>query len=64
MQTNKTVITVEATVNAPIEKTWKCWTSPEHIMQWNHASDDWHCPNAENDLCKGGKFSSVSKRTH
>ena len=57
MQTNKTVITVEASVNAPIEKVWKCWTSPEHIMQWNHASDDWHCPNAENDLRKGGKFS-------
>lgn len=57
MQTKKTAITVEASVNAPIEKVWKYWTSPEHIMQWNHASDDWHCPNAENDLYKGGKFS-------
>lgn len=26
-------------------------------MQWNHASDDWHCPAAVNDLRPGGRFS-------
>jgi uncharacterized protein YndB with AHSA1/START domain len=57
MQANKTVITVEAAVNAPIQKVWQCWTVPGHITQWNHAADDWHCPHAENDLRKGGKFS-------
>jgi uncharacterized protein YndB with AHSA1/START domain len=53
---NKTTITVEATVNAPVEKVWQSWTRPEHIMQWNNASDDWHTPRAENDLRVGGTF--------
>lgn len=51
-------ITVETTVNAPVEKVWKVWTLPEHIKNWNNASDDWHTPSAENDLRPGGKFSS------
>jgi len=25
-------------------------------MLWNHASDDWHCPAASNDLRVGGRF--------
>ena len=54
----KTLLTVQATVNAPIEKAWKYWTSPEHITKWNNASDDWHTPRAENDLRTGGKFLS------
>ena len=54
-----TVITVNAEINAPVEKVWNYWTSPEHIVHWNFASDDWHCPSAENDLCVGGKFTSV-----
>ena len=53
-----TTITVEATVNAPTEKVWKLYTEPQHITQWNNASDDWHTPHAENDLRVGGKFSS------
>lgn len=54
---NKT-ITIESTINAPIEKVWKCWTTPGDIMQWNNASPDWHTPSAENDLRPGGKFTS------
>jgi uncharacterized protein YndB with AHSA1/START domain len=54
----KTTITVENTVNAPVEKVWNYWTKPEHITKWNNASDDWHSPRAENDLRPGGKFSS------
>jgi uncharacterized protein YndB with AHSA1/START domain len=56
MTTPKTSITVEATVNAPIEKVWKYWVSPEHITKWYNASDDWHTPKAENDIKQGGKF--------
>ena len=56
--TQATNITVENTVNAPVEKVWKCWTSPEHIIRWNNASEDWHTPTAENDLRVGGKFTS------
>ena len=55
---NKTNITVEATVNAPVEKAWEYFTKPEHIIKWSHASDDWHTTKAENDLRVGGKFSS------
>ncbi|MBL7842787.1 MAG: SRPBCC family protein [Cyclobacteriaceae bacterium] len=53
-----TKITIRATVHAPVEKVWKLWTGPEHIMQWNNASDDWHTPHATNDLRVGGKFLS------
>jgi uncharacterized protein YndB with AHSA1/START domain len=52
------MITVQATVNAPIETVWKSWTMPEHITQWNAASEDWHTPWAKNDLRTGGEFSS------
>ena len=55
---NKTQITVKNTVKAPVEKVWQYWTAPEHITKWNHASDDWHSPSAENDLRTGGKFSA------
>lgn len=55
--TANTVITVEANVNAPIEKVWEAYTDPKQVTQWNHASDDWHSPSAENDLRPGGKFS-------
>lgn len=54
----KTVITVQATIQAPVDKVWDCWTNPKHIVQWNAASDDWHTPKAENDLRTGGKFTS------
>jgi uncharacterized protein YndB with AHSA1/START domain len=28
-------------------------------VQWNHASDEWHCPKAVNDLRVGGMFSYI-----
>jgi len=57
-QANKTVITVKNTINAPVKKVWEYWTKPEHITQWNNASDDWHSPSAKNDLRVGGQFST------
>jgi len=56
--TTATKITVESTVNAPVEKVWNYWSTPEHITKWCTASDDWHTPFAQNDLRTGGKFSS------
>ena len=53
---NSVLITVSVNVESPVSKVWKYWTSPEHIVQWNNASDDWHTPRAENDLRAGGKF--------
>jgi uncharacterized protein YndB with AHSA1/START domain len=55
--TEKTIITVSTTVNAPVERVWTLWTSPEHVKHWNNASEDWHTPKAENDLREGGRFS-------
>ncbi len=52
----KTPIQIETIVHAPIEVTWKAWNEPVHIVNWTHASDDWHTPHAENDLQVGGKF--------
>ncbi len=53
---SKAPITVETTVNVPVDKAWEIFTGPEHVMKWNNASEDWHTPKAENDLRDGGKF--------
>ena len=50
-------ITVRANVEQNMDKVWEFWTKPEHIMQWNFATDEWHCPAAVNDLKAGGRFS-------
>lgn len=52
-------ITVTAHIAKPLAHVWKCWTDPEHIIQWNAASDDWHCPKASNDLRTGGMVTST-----
>lgn len=52
-------ITISTLVNASMDHVWKCWTDPQHIVQWNHASDDWHCPAASNDLRVGGQFTAT-----
>lgn len=51
-------ISVETTVAAPIEQVWRAYTTPEHIKQWNAASDDWNTTAATVDLRVGGAFSS------
>lgn len=51
-------ITVTTNVNAPVEKVWEVWSNPVHIMHWNNASADWQTTFAENDLQKGGSFTS------
>ena len=56
MKTTK--ITVKAAISADTQKVWNYWTNPEHITNWNFASDDWHCPGAENDLKVGRKYSA------
>lgn len=52
-----TTVTIEAGVKAPLEKVWEMWNGPEHVMQWNSASPDWHSPAATNDPRPGGAFS-------
>lgn len=52
------IITIEAMVAAPATRAWRAWTDPEHVVRWNFASDDWHCPRAAADLRVGGRFCS------
>lgn len=54
----KQVITVQVSIEAPIEKVWQCFTDPAHIVNWNSASEDWHTPHAESDFKAGGSFLS------
>jgi uncharacterized protein YndB with AHSA1/START domain len=49
-------ITVKTTVNTSLSKTWHYYTESEHVINWNFASADWHCPKAVNDLEVGGDF--------
>ena len=50
-------IAIEVTVRAPLARVWSVWTTPDDIMAWNAASDDWHCPHAEAMFAVGGRFS-------
>ncbi len=43
-------ITVCAIIKSPTEKVWDFYTNPKHIVNWNFANLDWHCPRAENDM--------------
>ncbi|MCY4017927.1 MAG: SRPBCC family protein [Chloroflexi bacterium] len=49
-------IAIEAVVNRTRSEIWSLFNVPEHITQWNFASDDWCCPRAENDLRVGGRL--------
>ena len=49
-------ITVKTQVDAPLHETWTYYTESEHVINWNFASEDWHCPSAVNDLREGGEF--------
>lgn len=51
-------ITIETIVQAPVDKVWRAYTSPEDIIQWNAASDDWHTTSSSVELRVGGTFSS------
>lgn len=49
-------ITINAIIHADLETTWEFYVNPEHIIHWNFASEDWHCPKAINNLKIGEKF--------
>ena len=53
---DKTILSGKIEINAPIEKVWDLWTSPEDIKRWNTPNADWHTTNVENDLRTGGTF--------
>ncbi|SDF55120.1 Uncharacterized conserved protein YndB, AHSA1/START domain [Mucilaginibacter pineti] len=49
-------ITVETTINLPVDTVWKLWTTEVDVKQWNKPSDDWHTTKANVDFKEGGKF--------
>lgn len=49
-------ISIETEVRASPAAVWDAWVTPEDITNWNFATDEWCCPNAEIDLEVGGKF--------
>lgn len=51
-------ITVETTAHAPIDTVWRAYTTPDAIVRWNAASDDWHTTTATVDLRVGSAFCS------
>ena len=51
-------VTIRSIIAVDARKVWEFYTEPEHITQWNFASDDWHCPSASNDLRPGGTYSA------
>lgn len=52
-------IKIHTQVQSTIDKVWDAWTNPKHIVHWNFATSDWHCPAATNELKVGGKFSTT-----
>lgn len=48
-------IRIETLVPVAPDAAWTAFTTPQAIMQWNHASPDWHCPSASVDLRVGGR---------
>jgi uncharacterized protein YndB with AHSA1/START domain len=54
--TSASSITVEVKVNAPLEKVWDYWTNPQHIVNWNYASEDWHAPSCHQRFTCGRKI--------
>ncbi len=55
----KTIITTQITILRPVEVVWENFTKPEHVVNWNFASEDWHCPEAKNEVRQGGTFSYI-----
>ncbi|MCW8955504.1 MAG: SRPBCC family protein [Gammaproteobacteria bacterium] len=49
-------ITVEIIINSDVDAVWDAWVTPEDIVMWNAASDDWHTTAAKIDLKPGGEF--------
>ncbi len=45
-----------ANSQAPPKEVWEAWVTPDQIVKWNFAIDEWCCPSAEVDLRAGGRF--------
>ncbi len=49
-------IIIEETINAPIERVFDAFITPDDLIHWHHAGDGWQTPYAETDPVEGGKI--------
>lgn len=49
-------LTVKTKIYASIDQVWAIFNDPKHIVKWYSASEDWHTPEAVNNLVEGGGF--------
>lgn len=52
-----TMVTFSQTISATPERTYDALLSPDDLMQWHRASEDWTTPHASTDPQVGGRFS-------
>jgi uncharacterized protein YndB with AHSA1/START domain len=52
---------IERTYEAPIERVFDAWTSPEVMRRWFHGRRAWETPTAEVDLRLGGAVRVVMR---
>jgi uncharacterized protein YndB with AHSA1/START domain len=55
---------MERTFNAPAQRVFDAWTSPEVLRRWWHAEHDWETSLAEVDLRVGGAVRVVMRDPH
>ena len=55
---------VERTYDAPPDRVFEAWTSPELLRRWWAAQPDWTSPEAEVDLRVGGRFRLAMRNTN
>jgi uncharacterized protein YndB with AHSA1/START domain len=55
-QTQDVVLRLSRRFNAPRERVFEAWTSPEVLKEWWRAGPDWETPEAEVDLRPGGAY--------
>jgi uncharacterized protein YndB with AHSA1/START domain len=49
-------ISIETEIMASPASVWDAWVTPEDIVRWNFAIDEWCCPKAVINLEVGGNF--------
>ena len=49
-------ISIRTEINSSKENVFQNYTSADHIVNWNFASEEWFCPQASIDLRVGGKL--------
>jgi len=55
-------VRIERTFAATAEDVFDAWTSPEVMRRWFHPAPDWETPEAEVDLCVGGRVRVVMRK--